>query len=296
MGRQRKRGDAVDLTAREQEVFTLIRTGLTNPQIAERLEISLETVKHHVSAILSKFGVATREEAAACTPEKRRGKWGLSRWVFAAMGAGMVTSAVVGSAFLAWGVSKAGTEDSEATIAETQALDCGRSVNADDPNCAHTASASPTTSADGWTVVAPENRTDIQMIDIAEARLFLPTPEDAADCEQGYLDPIRAEDVIREWLANHRAELTHTSVWDQTLILVTCAYPSEEFAGKLALFVGIPHDGYSYVAPQSCQDEVQRQSQNATTIPAECIPPTDLDVPLELDRYTIVVNPDEVLR
>ena len=57
MGRQRKRGDAVDLTAREQEVFTLIRTGLTNPQIAERLEISLETVKHHVSEILSKLGV-----------------------------------------------------------------------------------------------------------------------------------------------------------------------------------------------------------------------------------------------
>lgn len=294
MGRRRKRGDAADLTAREHEILTLIRGGSTNPQIAERLEIGLETVKHHVSAILSKLDVATREEAAAWTAEKRRGEWGLGRWAFAAMGAGVVTSAVVGIAFLAWGVSRAGTENSEATIAKAQALDCGESVNADDPHCALTASASPITSADGWTVVAPEDRTDIQMIDITGARLSLPAPADAADCEQGDLDPVKATDVIRSWLANHRTELAHTSVWDETLVLVTCSYPSQEFAGKLALYVGIPHEGYLYVAPQSCRD-AQNGSADAT-MPVECIPPADLDVPLELDRHTIVVSPNDVLK
>ncbi len=37
--------------------------GLNNPQIAERLVISLSTTKFHVSNILAKLGVATRTEA-----------------------------------------------------------------------------------------------------------------------------------------------------------------------------------------------------------------------------------------
>jgi photosystem II stability/assembly factor-like uncharacterized protein/DNA-binding CsgD family transcriptional regulator len=52
------------LTPREREVLTLIRDGLTNPQIAERLGIGVEGVKYHVSEILGKLGVSTREEAA----------------------------------------------------------------------------------------------------------------------------------------------------------------------------------------------------------------------------------------
>ena len=53
------------LTPREQDVLSLIREGLTNEQIAARLGITFETAKHHVSEILSKLGVETREEAAA---------------------------------------------------------------------------------------------------------------------------------------------------------------------------------------------------------------------------------------
>ena len=53
------------LTARESQVFTLLAEGLSNRQIGERLFISVKTVSVHVSAVLRKLGVATRNEAAA---------------------------------------------------------------------------------------------------------------------------------------------------------------------------------------------------------------------------------------
>jgi DNA-binding CsgD family transcriptional regulator len=52
------------LTAREQEVLSLIADGLADRQISERLFISERTVHHHVSAILSKIGVSSRVAAA----------------------------------------------------------------------------------------------------------------------------------------------------------------------------------------------------------------------------------------
>jgi DNA-binding CsgD family transcriptional regulator len=57
-------GKADHLTARESEVRDLLRLGLTNPEIARRLEISVETVKHHVAAIIEKLGVHNRREAS----------------------------------------------------------------------------------------------------------------------------------------------------------------------------------------------------------------------------------------
>lgn len=60
------------LTPREQDVLSLIREGLTNEQIAARLGITFETAKHHVSEIISKLGVATREEAAATWAARTR--------------------------------------------------------------------------------------------------------------------------------------------------------------------------------------------------------------------------------
>ena len=54
-----------DLSAREREVLGLMKQGLSNRAIAERLVISASTVDFHVSNILGKLSVATRTEAVA---------------------------------------------------------------------------------------------------------------------------------------------------------------------------------------------------------------------------------------
>ena len=59
------------LTPREWEVLALLREGLSNEEIAQRLEFTLGGAKYHVSEILGKLGVATREEAAAWQPTQR---------------------------------------------------------------------------------------------------------------------------------------------------------------------------------------------------------------------------------
>ena len=56
--------NAAGLTARQAEILNLLAAGLSNAQIAERLVVSTRTVDHHVSAVLQKLGVHTRQEAA----------------------------------------------------------------------------------------------------------------------------------------------------------------------------------------------------------------------------------------
>lgn len=52
------------LTPREREVIRLIAAGCTNAMIAERLGVTFTTAKWHVSEVLSRLGVSSREEAA----------------------------------------------------------------------------------------------------------------------------------------------------------------------------------------------------------------------------------------
>lgn len=49
-----------ELTQREQEILGLIVEGLSNKEIAVRLGIGLNTVKHHISRIFDKYAVQSR--------------------------------------------------------------------------------------------------------------------------------------------------------------------------------------------------------------------------------------------
>ncbi len=54
---------AASLTRREQEVLHLLAAGASNQDIAQTLVISLDTVKKHVSNLLSKLGASSRTQA-----------------------------------------------------------------------------------------------------------------------------------------------------------------------------------------------------------------------------------------
>jgi DNA-binding CsgD family transcriptional regulator len=66
------RAHPAGLTRRESEILGLLARHLTNPVIGERLFVSPKTVEHHVSAILGKLDVSSRDEAVA---EARRRGW-----------------------------------------------------------------------------------------------------------------------------------------------------------------------------------------------------------------------------
>jgi DNA-binding CsgD family transcriptional regulator len=51
------------LTARQVDVLCLLDDGLTNVELADKLFLSVKTVDHHVSAILTKLDVSKRRDA-----------------------------------------------------------------------------------------------------------------------------------------------------------------------------------------------------------------------------------------
>jgi DNA-binding CsgD family transcriptional regulator len=120
------------LTPREWEVLALLREGLTNEQIAERLDISLAGAKYHVSEILGKLHVSSREEAASWTPEERQPWWATalapvagiwrkagSSWAAGALAIGAFALVAAGVGVLVWGLWR---NEGDATGASGRAL------------------------------------------------------------------------------------------------------------------------------------------------------------------------------
>jgi DNA-binding NarL/FixJ family response regulator len=60
--RPQTRENAAGLTARQQEVVGLLVRGMTNAEIAHRMVVSVRTVDHHVTAVLTKLGVSSRRD------------------------------------------------------------------------------------------------------------------------------------------------------------------------------------------------------------------------------------------
>ena len=54
---------AIVLTPRQEEVLQLLMDGLANKEISRVLDLSAETTKNHVTAVLRHFGVKTRVQA-----------------------------------------------------------------------------------------------------------------------------------------------------------------------------------------------------------------------------------------
>jgi DNA-binding NarL/FixJ family response regulator len=63
-GRREARGELPDgLTGREAEVLALVAEGLSNTEIAGRLQVSMATVKTHINNLFAKTGVRDRAQA-----------------------------------------------------------------------------------------------------------------------------------------------------------------------------------------------------------------------------------------
>ena len=63
-------GRVQSLSEREPEVFALIGAGMSNPEIAEHLFISVATVKSHVRHVLAKLDLRDRVQAVVLARER----------------------------------------------------------------------------------------------------------------------------------------------------------------------------------------------------------------------------------
>lgn len=123
------------LTARQFEVWQLLREGLTYDEIAARLHLSHDGVKFHVADILRRLGVTNRYDAAAWEPESSEGphrtrgllpapfaKPTLTTFAYVA-GAAVIAVSLAFVALLSWGVvSDAISDDKPAASLRSPSL------------------------------------------------------------------------------------------------------------------------------------------------------------------------------
>ena len=72
--------DEVGLTPRQAEVLGLLLQGLPNKLIARQLNLSVETVKDHVAAVLRALGVSSRTQAVLAVSQMTQGQGGFYTW------------------------------------------------------------------------------------------------------------------------------------------------------------------------------------------------------------------------
>ena len=66
--------DTMGLTPRQTEVLALLLKGLPNKLIARELNVSVETVKDHVAAVLRALGVSSRTQAVLAVSQMSQGQ------------------------------------------------------------------------------------------------------------------------------------------------------------------------------------------------------------------------------
>ena len=126
MGRGSVETGGPPLTEREAEIARLVSDGLTNAEIADRLGITFATAKWHVSQVLSKLGVESREAVAdrlaqvrdrRSPPTKSWPAWGLAG-VLKPLGiaAAVVPVAVVAAGAVAVFAMRGGDDGEAATF------------------------------------------------------------------------------------------------------------------------------------------------------------------------------------
>ena len=71
VGATQQAAETETLTSREQEILKLMVEGLNNAEIAERIVVSLSTVKYHISNILMKLGVENRVAAVTMAIQRK---------------------------------------------------------------------------------------------------------------------------------------------------------------------------------------------------------------------------------
>lgn len=70
-GRDGEEAAFASLTPRERGILGLLKEGLSNADIADRLGLSQKTVRNHISSVFDKLGVSTRAQAIVFTRDRR---------------------------------------------------------------------------------------------------------------------------------------------------------------------------------------------------------------------------------